>query len=533
MIKKLMYFKKIENIILFFLITFSVYLALIIGESWDERYDLLHGKTTLDYLFSIGKINNNVHYGDYYSTAYWSLQHFITQIFPKKYQIEIAHLINLTVSLGAVFGIGKLTKEIFNKKVGKIAFLILFFYPAFFGHMAMNSKDTILAFCHVWIFYLLIRYLKQQHIKVKTKQYIISIAILSAIATGIQLVFLGSLITILIFVIVDILFLKKFTTKNFSKKKFILDLSKCFLIFYLVLIFFWNETHSNIFTLPLSYFWENIVGTNWRGWPYTLLNGDYYFSLHVSKFYLLINLLYKSPEFFLLCYIIFLYILLIKNNFFKNHFNFFNYKILIFLSIIILPNLALIFVPYATYDGMRLFLWSLPYFCIIPALTIYFLLQNYRTVLNKSILGIIVVLIFYHLFNFFALSPYQYAYLNIFGSKSASEKFENDYWGTSVKELVKKSSFLHEGGKLGVCGVNEQVVKRLLKKNKFNRVKIVNLQNDYDFIIMTNRTTWLDMNLSWDIKDKNKITNCFKKFNGTILSSVKRNDILLSVIKKK
>ena len=92
---------------------------------------------------------------------------------PSKYQIEVSYLINLVFSLSTIVALSKLTKELFNKKVGKIIFLILFFYPIFFGHMAINSKDSILAFCHVWIFYLIIRYLKKQNFKDKANNYII------------------------------------------------------------------------------------------------------------------------------------------------------------------------------------------------------------------------------------------------------------------------------------------------------------------------------------------------------------------------
>ena len=76
--------------------------------------------------------------------------------------------INLFFSLATIFGISKLCNLIFNKKVGKITFLVLFFYPIFFGHMGFNGKDTILAFSHVWITYLAIDYLRIQEIKEKS-----------------------------------------------------------------------------------------------------------------------------------------------------------------------------------------------------------------------------------------------------------------------------------------------------------------------------------------------------------------------------
>ena len=111
---------------------------------------------------------------------YWSLQYLITILFPSRYEVEISHLVNLTFSLGTIFGIGRISKELFNSKVGKITFLILFFYPIFFGHMGLNGKDTIIAFSHVWITYLIFRYLKNQDNKKKVNNYIIYISFITA-----------------------------------------------------------------------------------------------------------------------------------------------------------------------------------------------------------------------------------------------------------------------------------------------------------------------------------------------------------------
>ena len=156
-----------QKILLFFLFYFTIYCAIIIGQSWDEGAELHKGKVTLDYLFSLGEINNKSSYREYYSPIYLSLLYLLTKIFPAQYQIEASHIINLIFSISVIFGLGKLSKELFNEKVGKLSFLILFFYPIFFGHMAMNNKDIILALSHVWIIYLIFRYLKMQNIKGK------------------------------------------------------------------------------------------------------------------------------------------------------------------------------------------------------------------------------------------------------------------------------------------------------------------------------------------------------------------------------
>ena len=150
--------KKKQTILLFFLFSFSAYCALIIGKSWDEGTDLLHGKSTLNYLFSLGKFDKYFWGREYYSGFYWSLQYLLTTVFPSKYQIEVSHLTNLIFSFATIIGIAQLGKELFNKRVGKIIFLILFFYPVFFGHMAINGKDTIIAFSHIWILYFILRF---------------------------------------------------------------------------------------------------------------------------------------------------------------------------------------------------------------------------------------------------------------------------------------------------------------------------------------------------------------------------------------
>ena len=99
--------KNKNNILLILLIAFSVYCALIIGETWDHADNLSRGKITLDYLFSFGKLDRDITYREYYSTIYWSLSYLVSKQFPLQYQIEISHLLNLIFSLSTIIGIGE------------------------------------------------------------------------------------------------------------------------------------------------------------------------------------------------------------------------------------------------------------------------------------------------------------------------------------------------------------------------------------------------------------------------------------------
>ena len=104
-----------KNIILFFLIAFSFYCALIIGQAWDEGFEIYKGKNTIDYLFSFGEINNYWAARERFSAIYWSILYLLTKQFPSEFLTESTHIINLIFSITAIFGIAKLSKELFNK----------------------------------------------------------------------------------------------------------------------------------------------------------------------------------------------------------------------------------------------------------------------------------------------------------------------------------------------------------------------------------------------------------------------------------
>ena len=106
--------KEKNNILLVILISFSLYCAFTVGETWDQKDNIIRGKITFDYLFSLGRIDEHIFARENYSTIYWSLIYFITEIFPQRLEIHITNLINLFFSLCTIFGIKKLCKELFN-----------------------------------------------------------------------------------------------------------------------------------------------------------------------------------------------------------------------------------------------------------------------------------------------------------------------------------------------------------------------------------------------------------------------------------
>ena len=128
------------------------------------------------------------------------------------------------------------------------------------------------------------------------------------------------------------------------------------------------------------------------------------------------------------------------------------------------------------------------------------------------------------------ITPYQYTYLNIFNAESENRyrKFENDYWGTSIKELVKYAKFEDKKVlKISTCGISPNIAKFYLNKKRNAFYKFVDFRES-DYLIMTNRVT--------SVVEKNtgseKMINCFDKYKGSNISAVSRNGLVLSVIRK-
>ena len=140
---------------------------------------------------------------------------------------------------------------------------------------------------------------------------------------------------------------------------------------------------------------------------------------------------------------------------------------------------------------------------------------------------IFISLLTLSLYRFIIISPYQYSYLNynFISLDKAANKFENDYWNTSWKELIQNLPG-EVGGKkfdkfnISVCGGDAYVARYYLSKRfkKFN----ITTPSEADFIIMTDRA-------SFNINDKR---TCFDIYKGQDLFFVKRGNLILSKFTK-
>ena len=129
-----------------------------------------------------------------------------------------------------------------------------------------------------------------------------------------------------------------------------------------------------------------------------------------------------------------------------------------------------------------------------------------------------------HIYNFIKFTPYHYTYLNYLSgdANKGYQKFENDYWSISLKELILSSNLKGAKINFSVCGVNASVAK-IYMKQKYKNVEYTDI-NNASYVIMTNRTLYSKKNQS--------ISNCFDEYNYENVVEVKRNGLILSAIKK-
>ena len=511
--------KKVELFVLSLIILYSLYCAIVVGPSWDEFYHYKNGDNIFNYIFSLGtreyhSANFKFHYG-----LYDFLASFFSKNFTKSFLVESHHIFNLIFSILAVFGIYQITKKLFGRSIGKIAFLLCFFNPVYFGHFSINPKDTIIAFCYIWIFNISLKYIYNEG----NKKYLIYLILLFSLGLSIRLTFLFSLLPIFIVIFLELYFKNEISILRVYK--LIKDLFLIIIFSLIITFIFWPDSHQNFlassFYLVKNYFLL-FFDANF-GLPLGILNGDYYETSNTPSRYIFVMLFYKLPIYVLFAIIFLPIIFFIKPKKYKQ----FKSTSYISLQVLFPIILILIFKP-GINDGLRYFLYILPFFAILSSISIYYIFLSKFFILKFFM----IILFLYNIFIFFKLTPYQYTFINNLNGKFSSNlnKFENDYWGTSIKELLsksKKNNIFNEQKvyRIATCGLNSDIIKYYFNKNFKIEYKFVNTSEKYDYIIFINK---IDTSLGNVSLENNK--TCYNQFFNNEIVTIERNGLPIAFI---
>ena len=232
------------------------------------------------------------------------------------------------------------------------------------------------------------------------------------------------------------------------------------------------------------------------------------------------------PIFILILLFALIFFLKKDKKFFIFNFHNFKNKITIILSIIVFPILLAIILEVKLYNGIRLFLFIIPFLSLLISICFYYILKNFKKSISiKILLSTIVIFFLLFLQRFIYLTPYHYDYSNFFNIKFANTErlYIHDYWATSYKELMKligANANLKEV-KADYCGGDRHGIRYLANKYSDKKVMFVPYEQA-DYIIMINT-------LSIDVNNK---SSCYSVRPGKDIVAVDRLGIKLSILRK-
>ena len=557
--------KNIVLIFISFLLLLSWWSSLTIGLSTDEYFHHINGMKRYNFLVSLGEdknfqFRNNEFYPGLYDTLSYALGQIILIIDKKFYAMNIdftMHIVNVTFSSLSLLGLYIFTKKIFNKDIALLTVLLTLLNPFFFGHMGMNSKDLIVFFSLIWFTYYFYLYCVENE---KITKNLLLASFFIGFGCGVRLTFVVVIFPIVVCGIVYLF--NKYKSDYFNLlKRLSLHILIAFVITIFLVILCWPHIFvsikSNNFFGFLSIIVENTI--NWNEGPKTgIINGEYYEVFNTPKSYFLNIVLYRMPFYFsiLLCFSYFLFFS--KKLVLQKDINNLNLKFGLINLIAFFPIILALILSVNIYDNLRLFLFIIPFFSILAALSLYQTLTSFKNSWKiKSFASIILILFTLSFYRFLILTPYQYDYINYSSIKlsNANEKWEHDYWGASYKELVlkiKKNLNDEEIKNLKItnCSGDDTLLYYLyrhLGKKFIYRSKKEHLA---DHVILINRAT-LDVinnpllgNLVNEkgimlAKDREKIvrtpgvkTRCPVQYKGTDIIKVTRGGITQSALRK-
>ena len=548
------------------LIIFAWWTSLTIGLSTDEYFHHINGLKRYNFLTSFGadknfQFRNNEFYPGLYDTFSYAIGQIILLINKKFYvnNIDVVmHFVNVVFSTLSLLGLYVFSKKIFNKEIALISVLLTLLNPFFFGHMGMNSKDIIIFFSLIWFIYYFYLYCIEDEKLIKN---LLLSSFFLGFGCGVRLTFL---VVIFPAVVCGFIYLFKKYKSNYLDlfKRLVPHILMAFFITIFLVFLCWPHIFVSIkndnFFGFLSAIIKNTI--NWNDGPKIgILNGEYYEVFNTPKSYFLYFIFYRLPIYFSIILIFSYYLVCFGKLKIKNEINDFNRKFQIINLISLFPIFLVLILSASVYDNIRLFLFVIPFLSIIASFSLSQIFKTFNeNFKNKISVFIILILFSLSFYRFVTLTPYQYTYINFMypSYKKTVDKFEQDYWGTSYKELVREMKLKYttkevQSFRIADCYGGEGLLLYYLNKN-FGVKRLYNINErplKATHVVLTNRS-FLDVNhpsITHLVNDKGVMnskdlvkivrtpgvkTTCFSYYDGEDQLVIKRNGAKFSSIRK-
>jgi len=443
--KKKSYFDLSLIIFLFLYFLIGIYLSLNTGISHDEFHEQKNWEFNMLLIDSLWK-NQEIEityidkfYGIGFQYISQPFQYFFSEIVSNYFGFDAYgsklitkhSIVFIFFFISSLFFFKILLKITNNNQYSILGLILYLTYPYLLGHSFFNSKD--IPFLSLW---LVCTFLSCHIFELLKKENILKFSNLLILSFLTAYLFSIRITGILILIQYFVTFVIFLNTENYSIKKFINNFFLKIIIFVLLLFVF------VVFLYPI--FWINplnaIEAIKFMGNFYhdvcTLTLGKCIKAQDIDSIYIFIWLFFKIPLVILIG--IFL-IPFTEKKIFKNSINNIYFGTILLSPIIILTILILNKVP--LYDEIRQVMFLVPLIFLLGLISFFFFSKK----ISKNI---ILIFIFFFIYENFNMYPYQYTWFNMSArTLDLSKNFELEYQGISGKELSKKIQNINIPGK--------------------------------------------------------------------------------------
>lgn len=412
------------------------------GMSWDEYFRWKGGQEKLVYyqaLFAGEDATQYLPKADLYPGLF-DLTLAVMANFTGLGLLQAGHLLSLFCGFLAMAGAWAIGRLLGGERLAFWCTLFLLLMPRFYGHMFFNPKDIPFAAAMTWSLYFLLKWGTQLPKPKISASVILGVAVGLTLAVRIGgMVVFGYIFGYAVCAIIRQLVHEKGLKPGFWRQAFRLLIHgfAIAVIAFLVLIPWWPAIHANLLFAPFEALGK-VSQYPWEG--HVLFAGNYYSAPDLPWYYPLVWLYMALPDLVLVVLVAGFALLLARLRTAAMHaFTQKGFPWLVVTTCTVFPVLYVIVRDSTLYDGIRHLLFILPPLACLAGFAwvrLLDLLASRSPRLPLAACGVLGLLIIFQLVTLVRLHPYQYVYFNQLngGLPAARDRFETEYWGTSLRE---------------------------------------------------------------------------------------------------
>jgi hypothetical protein len=512
---------------LFFCVSVAIFSTFLdYGLTFDEEFGKLYGEYVLRWYSTLFQDQSALSYYNLclYGGFFEALSQLIVSMAQKVSPIglyETRHLVNALFGLLGIFYAYKLGAHLAGSCAGFFSALFLTLTPAFYGQMFNDSKDVPFAALFSFALYCIFR--TYSELPRVSARLTVALGVAMGLALGVRV---GGVILVGYLALFWLGWLSLQWARGLCGKREFLIVSTrlaCTFIFavaiaWTVMLIWWPWAQVS----PLRHPLHAMKATAHFKWGLTVFfDGRFIAGSALPWTYLPTWLIISLPEFYFIALPLGLLACKSGTIFDKDaSHQEWSIKIALLLFAACFPVVAALMLHSTMYDGMRQFLFVLVSIATLAGISFAkFLKSGVNRLIKIGAGGLILLSAILTSCDMVQMHPYEYIYFNrLFagGVKSAAQRFETDYWGSSYKEGVEWliNNYRPDSTKairVANCEILF-IIKYFFDKKGFGRFLVVKPQDNPD--VYLGITRW----------------QCHKMIEGKLIHTVQRKGIPLLYI---